>query len=158
MSTLYPHFSQLKLHIRTKRIIWQVGSSENTIPISPTIPPLTSLTHIFCGHILPLQSNVFIYSISSGASSKSKIAKFSANLCLLDDFGMTAFPNWTFHLIRICAGVLLYLAAICLILVSLRTSGSPGFCHGLEGDPRGLYEVIVIPLARQNSRNFFWFK
>lgn len=123
---------------------------------SQTYTPLA--THISCGHILPLQSNVLIYSISSGANSKSKIAKFSANLCRFDDFGITAFPNWTFHLRRICAGVLLYLSAICLILASLRTSGSPGFCQGLEGDPRGLYAVIVMPLARQNSRSFFWFK
>jgi hypothetical protein len=115
-------------------------------------------TYSTCGQILPLQSNVSMYFISSAFNSKSKMLRFCNSLSLFEDLGMTLFPSCTLYRSKICAGDFPYLFPICLILGSLMTSGSPGFCHGLDGDPKGLYEVTVIPLSEQNLRNFAWFK
>lgn len=90
------------------------------------------------GQIRPLQSNPLISSISSGVKLKSQISKFSLILDLVTDFGIVICPLCTWYFKTTCAAVFLYFCANCLIFGSSRSWGSPGFAHGLSGEPKGL--------------------
>ncbi|KAJ8921954.1 hypothetical protein NQ315_008588 [Exocentrus adspersus] len=76
---------------------------------------------------------------SSGVNSKSNISIFFSTLSLLLDLGIGIVPIWTRNRKITCALVFPYFSPMLTIWgLSKETTPSPGFAHGLAGEPRGL--------------------